>query len=393
MNIKSILVVFVSLTVFLTACSGLQSDKLPEDERVPDTAASGGTTEAQPPEERPGRVTQELCEGVSVDAEVIYPDLTEYDCFATKAPELTPEFLEDLFLTEDTSPRTVRQLEDPGEWPEYAGFFSIETEDGSFVRWMNGSLTYSAPPAGGDEKRAATIQEVLWDLGSTALFNDVELPGLSRAEAEAMVTEIWEKLDMIGTPKVTAFVGLDHNAIEESAGQLLDREDYQWTVQIGKLVELSGLTAENDGYFIRFDFSEDGLPLYGDADRRVEFAGDSMHVSDASLEAYIMGGKLTGFYLEGCFSRRDADVRQEKVIGLDAILEKVRAKHELEIINDPMTITKIYMEYVPFRETNVDFDLRPYWVLEYGYTVNGKFNSAGAERFNAVTGEDAAYGG
>ncbi len=392
MKFKNILAVSVTLAVFLAACVGPQSDTPPEGERVPDSAIPGGAAEADLPEERPSRITRELCEGVTVDADVIYPARSEYDCFATKAPELTPELLGNLFLTGDASPRTVRQLEDPGERPEYAGFFAVETENGSCVRWMNGSLSYSAP-ADGDGKRTATVQEVLSDLANTVHVNDVELPGLSRAEADAAVTGILEKLDMIGTPEITAFVGLDHKAIEEYAAELLSREDYQWAVEIGKLVELKDLTEADDGYYIRFGFTRDGLPLYGDGDRRLEFAGDSMYVTDVSAGAYFLGGELTDFFLEGCWSLDSARVRREKVIGVDELLEKVRDKYELEIVSEPMTITKIYMEYLPFRETNVDFDLRPYWVLEYGYTVDGRFQDAGAERFNAVTGEDAAYGG
>lgn len=345
-------------------------------------------------EERPEHIQGIFCEGVTMDADVTYPEREAYNCYATKAPELTPEFLGELFLAEDASPRTVNPTSDPKEWPEYAGFFTIETENGGFVRWDNGNLLYAAPRMELDGKKTASIEEAVWDYAQATPINDVELPGLSREAAEALVTGIIEKLDMTGTPEIDAFVGLDHAAIEEYAARRFKEEDYAWLLDIGKLVELHDLTEDDDAYYIRMSFTLDGLPLYGDGDHRLESGGEPISVSNASLEATVVGGELVDFALEGCYSLSGAEVRTEPVIDFDTLMGKVKEKYDLLIPSSPVVFTDVFMEYLPHRVTNVDCDLRPYWVLEYGYmSADGSLKIAGAERFNAVTGEDAAYGG
>lgn len=380
-NKSLVLILLISiLTIIVSACSGTPGTpgNPSEDTKKPNTLTPSDIDDKA----TSTHITQELCDGVAVNADIIYPERQEYEVLNVKYANYGVELLKEIFLQNDSSTATV----------DTSDGVTITTQNGSFIKSRYGRVIYDAP----DDKTYATIEDLLWQFAQgNGYFNDTELPFMSREDALNQVLSVIEKLDMPGTPEVSTFVGLDHEALIEVQQTMLGNEDYNEILGWDKIIELKGLTENEDAYFIRVAFKRADLSLYDQfVEMNAEFAGDRVSTPSAYVEALITPAGIVSFTVEGCFSPVSGQTETCEIVSLETVFLKVREKYELQIVSLPVTFTKIYMEYMTLRETTEQLKIVPYWVLEYGYTrEDGVFQLTGAERFNAVTGEDLAYGG
>lgn len=79
----------------------------------------------------------------------------------------------------------------------------------------------------------------------------------------------------------------------------------------------------------------------------------------------------------------------QTILSIDEAIAALKEKYDLEILFGSLKVTGIWMEYIPIAQGETT-TLTPYWCFvagdEAGYGAN-------ADRINAITGEDLAYGG
>lgn len=154
------------------------------------------------------------------------------------------------------------------------------------------------------------------------------------------------------------------------------------------------LTDAEDTCYIVFSFSYDGVPLLGSDEPNVS-SYVSMFPTPSAYAALMINADgiqdCEVFY--PCTLEPISD--SQKIMSVEEGIAALKAKYDLEILFEAQVITDIWMEYIPVMQ-NENWVLVPYWC--FVSKAEERFDSpAGdyenADRINAITGEDLAYGG
>jgi hypothetical protein len=203
---------------------------------------------------------------------------------------------------------------------------------------------------------------------------------------------------------VRYFVAMSHTDLAAYQAELMKDEGYAAFVDLGKTARLDQLGETDDAYYIQFSFSRASVPLFDQWHEQSPMsAGDVVPPVSTYAEILLTGGGIRGFALVGAYADAGNPPEVRPLLGVEEMLAIVAEKYSLQIVTDPFTITRIYLEYLPLyaKDTlqfGTELTLTPYWCFEFSTTFTNDAglpvtNTAGADRFNAFTGEDYAYGG
>lgn len=153
-------------------------------------------------------------------------------------------------------------------------------------------------------------------------------------------------------------------------------------------------TAEDDTFYVLYAFEKDGLPLYSTYfSVPVSVNIEGLRVGQVYAKQCEDDKGFWSFEAEGITGLEK--VEEKEIISLDKAQEKLVGLYENIFLNYDLFIRKIYLEYIPMpiypenTSSNLNYKLVPYWCFvlerEDGYLY--------ADRINAYTGEDLAYGG
>jgi hypothetical protein len=382
---KTIGAILIAFPILLTACQGDDPAANPPPEFA--LPAENGSPEPQ----SAARITRELTDGVFVDAEIAPLSGNSFPVFAVEPNSYSPELLDELFLAGDDSVREFQQ----SDW-DPAGF-QLTTLNGSSVYSADGNVDYYGTAYSMD------AAQVMKDYAETAEQSGGSggLPFISEDEAVAAALLLFERLDVFGEPELNTFIAMDHKTIWEHQQTMMARDDmYSYFVSIGKTVSLDSLTESDDACYLRFSFRHGTLPLFNaEIEKPIVSSSGGFQPYSVRAEMLLTRDGLRLFSMIGSFSGSGEDNEPEIIIDTDALLERIEEKYSLQIMTESLIFTRIFLEYLPVR-TELNFEagaksaLIPYWCAEYSLTnSDGAMYAAGAERFNAITGEDFAYGG
>lgn len=388
---KKITAIVCLLTLLLSACSVADtSEPVPPVDSFPyndlpatETTETGKNDEEQT--EQIGRVTRDLGNSISVDADVISGSGSVLSVYTALPTAYTPAFLSDLFFADDTSSQTIAYYEDdPG--------FMLATERRNELYVNSGTVSYNSPSHQADVEIADIMRRYSERAESS---DDNELGFLTKEQAVENAVALFDRLQVFGTPDIRCFAAMTHDEIAAYQMELMNDAHYAEFVEIGKTKLLDSLTEADDAYYLRFSFSNQRIPIFDrDYEQPLQSAAEDFYNRSLGAEMLITASGIRYFSMSGTFSA-SAD-NSQKVISAEEALNLFTEKYELQIVSEPIIITKVYIEYLPINQnhSNGEVSFTPYWCLEY--SLSGRGGSprlAGAERFNAITGKDYAYGG
>lgn len=358
----------------------------PNDVSATETAEAGGNDDE--PMTQINHVTRDLGNSISVDAEVINGAKGQLSVYTALPSVYTSAFLSDVFFSDDTSSQTVAYYEDD------ANGFILVTERGNELYVNSVAVSYNSPSHQSDIE-IADIMRRYSERAENA--DDNELGFLARERAIENAVALFDKLQVFGTPDIRCFTAMTHDKIAAYQTDLMNDASYAEFVEIGKTKLLDSLTAADDAYYLRFSFTAGGIPILDtEYEQPLKSAADDFYNRSLGAEMLITASGIRYFTMSGPFSSDVKEASSQKAISADEALNLFEEKYELQIVSEPIIITKVYLEYLPInqRRQSGEVSFTPYWCLEY--SLSGRGDSprlAGAERFNAITGKDYAYGG
>jgi hypothetical protein len=391
---KKIIAAICFLTFVLGSCSISDTaepptamDSIPSSTVSP-TAIIGDATDTGELTPQVSLITRDLGNLLSIDAEVTAYSGGKAVVYTTLPSVYTPAFLSGVFFADDGSAQTITPYADDPN-----GFMFV-TANGNELYVNSDTVLYSSPTHEIDIE-IADIMHRYSERAKSA--DDKELDFLPREGALKAAVALLDKLQVFGEPDIRYFTAMTHDEIAAYQTELMEDARYAEFVELGKTKLLDSLTEAEDSYYLRFSFSNQGIPIFDrEYEQPLKSASEDFYNRSLGAELLITAGGIRCFTMSGTFTADGKIRKAEKVISADEAMNLFADKYELQIVSDPIVITKVYLEYLPVKQNHSSGEVAftPYWCLEYSLAGRGDSpRLAGAERFNAITGKDYAYGG
>lgn len=329
-------------------------------------------------------ISLELGTNFIIDADITYPQPEIVSSYILEMIQIEPEDAATLFFPDDASISSIEYF----DW--LPGGYVVETANGNKFD-ISYSITYRSP----EYSKYYEIADLLSryadaypeEIGKSISFMTME-------DAQKVGESAFSALGISFEPVLKTGIALKHKQIEAWQQELLNDPTY---TDFGKFQILSGLSDDDDCYYLYFTFSCDGIPIYEPSEPSVQFADNVFPPSPVSAEMIITPNGVQYFTISNT-TYIVTEKQTSTVISLEYAIEVLKAKYDLVILTEPQRVSEIWLEYIPV-ESIEGFTLVPYWcfVIDFGY-VDSAGNmvwqeSANAERINALTGEDFMYGG
>ena len=336
-------------------------------------------------------ITKELSDSLRIDADVIYPQQAKCSSYVLKPLQISEEKATQMFFPNDVSSVTVSYGDERKQYDE--GHFVLTSENGGKFNNFAPVVSYRAA----DESKYFDIMESLCRYAEQHPDEAGKSIEFMRAEdAVKQGTELLENLGIPFTAKNEVCVGLDHDEI--CAWMQYQQRGYTVPERTSFIPELG---EEDDAYYLRFSFEYNGIDIYKYNCIVTTIMGTQLPNNNMGADILITRKGVQMVDIYGAYSvekieHRGVPVSIEETI--EDALKNLKESHDN--VNGPtdMTISKIYLEYIP-KKIRGKMVLTPYWCLEGTY----KFAKADghtytseselAERFNAFTGKNICYGG
>lgn len=241
------------------------------------------------------------------------------------------------------------------------------------------------------------IQDLLFRFAMSHPGSDNNSIGfMSREDAVAMGASIIENCGVSLIPELNTCVGLEHEQIMAWQQELLNDPNSYYN-EFGKAVILSDLTTDDDAYYLRFTFSYDEIPVLGSDEPSVKIADASFPPVGLKAEILITPLGVQEFSITPAYAVV-GEQYSGAIISVDDAIDQLKATYESVILNVHYRVSSIYLEYIPLESAGKTV-LTPYWcfllehenIREDGTTYWS--DNLEAERYNAYTGRSLAYGG
>lgn len=329
-------------------------------------------------------LTLELGSNLFVDADITYPQIDDVSTYSLGMIQVDPSDAAALFYPDDNSSISIEYF----DW--LPSGYAVETAMGNKFD-ISYNITYRSP----EYTKYYEIADLLSryasehpeELGKSISFMTMD-------DAQKIGETIFLELGINYTPVLQTGVALEHKQIEDWQQELLEDPTY---TDFGKYQVLSNLTTSDDCYYLYFTFTYDGIPIYEPGEPSVQFADNVFPPSPVSAEMVITPNGVEYFTISS--ANYITEEKQTSVLcSLEYAIEALKEKYDLVILTDPQRVSAIWLEYIPVESSNGSV-LVPYWcfIMDLGIEDsegNTKWLEAvNAERFNALTGEDLAYGG
>ena len=167
-------------------------------------------------------------------------------------------------------------------------------------------------------------------------------------------------------------------------------EDYKSFYESGKFQEQI-FDADDEMYYIKYSFSLDGVPVFGEGDPTVQMSGgvEQPLLADPMGATFLFSNLgICEIRLTGMVHQLNIEAENQEIIRFDGIKKALVKKFGDVILSDNYNLSNMWLEYFPKRKED-SFDkveLIPVWCCKFD--INGDINVDYALRFNAITGEE-----
>lgn len=332
-------------------------------------------------EEEPEHIKRTLADKLQIDADIIYPPDKELAVYPVKRKIFEKDSIS-LFLSEDEYIIT--------ENPNYENSFTVNTSGGSGLLVSEGYFSYIKNRKR-DEDVASMIEDFL--LKAEIIGEAKELSFMSKKEAIALGKEKIKELSGSNAEAVRT-VAMDNEDLQKLQNNLLDEAGYQAGIESGKTNRIDKFS-EDDVYYIQYAVKQDDIYLYdGITEPQISLAIDAYW--DFSVNVTVLVGKdgIRYFNYRNAFSEPVAETEKAGIISADDVLDKIEKVYDGIILTEPVTITKLWIEYIPVPdwENLTRIELRPYWCVQINSGGGPGEAWSSVERIHALTGGNLSYG-
>lgn len=167
-------------------------------------------------------------------------------------------------------------------------------------------------------------------------------------------------------------------------------EDYKSFYESGKFQEQI-FDADDEMYYIKYSFSLDGVPVFGEGDPTVQMSGgvEQPLLADPMGATFLFSNSgICEIRLTGMVNQLNIETENQEIIRFDGIKKALVKKFGDVILSDNYNLSNMWLEYFPKRKED-SFDkveLIPVWCCKFD--INGDINVDYALRFNVTTGEE-----
>jgi hypothetical protein len=374
-------------TVFLlgtAACHSTETASQEDSTTTTNSSLSSTTTSSSNDESQIQHVKKELDTNLLVDADVILPAKNAYSTYTMVNQSFTSEELSQLFLNPEDKVQILPNTNGTDA-------LNMESSNGSTIVANGAGIYYKK------SDRDSTIDTILNEY-YTKHKNDIsenkDLSFLDRADAIKQGADFLRSLHLSCEPAdEPTVVALTADELSAFQSELLKDDNYR---NFPKTEVIENWTEQDDVYQLRFTFEKDGIPVYGSAQE----PNIVMHYDDpySPLGMYarmtITSEGISYLNVMSAYSLSGQPSDPQTIISVDDALNALKKSYSDVILSKPHTVKKIFLEYIPKQDPdttykNARYSLIPYWCLE----IDDGDILLTAERFNALTGEDLAYGG
>ena len=327
-------------------------------------------------------VNQEIQENLFIDAEVIIPSGQQYSTHTLKMVDCNPDRLFGIFCPEGIGGYTVEDLR------KNHGHIIYHESSGKELIIYEDSISYTTYNFNMEERPMQDIKNLMYYF--TLEYPDSvphDLSFMTVAEMEECGRHILNQIGIAFEPKLNKIATLSGDEILNFQNEYFDDQNAPDSKTP------TTLTAAEDTCYMQFNFTYRGIPLIG-LDEPTISTYDSWEPSP-SVTATIL---LNSEGIQVCNISYPCTIEttsaSQPILSLDEAINALNAKYDLVILYEPITFTGIHLEYIP-RKGEDSIILTPYWCfIETNESLLGKPGYLGnADRFNAYTGKDLAYGG
>lgn len=374
------------ISVCLLGCGNQELDKPTQTPDDKESTAAVSTTETvedatvgESSASRTQHVTQDLAENLTIDAEAVIPGRTQYSTYTLKMVDSAPDQLFGIFCPEGYGSFTKEDRSYPG-----SSVFAYKTSDGKVLVVQDNCIDYSSYDV-------ETGNQPMQEIATLMYYHTQEHPDaqphdlsfMTVAEMEGFCKTILTQLGVAWEPKLNQCVTLSGQEILDFQQEMFGKSYY---TEMGQ--PPMQLTDAKDSCYLEFSFSFDGIPLFGPEEPTVSFMDGVIPPSAVKATIMINADGIQDFHLQGICAVAYASDPQT-VLTLEDAITALKNKYDVEILFGTQKITDIWMEYIPVKQGESTV-LTPYWCFK-NIDESGKY--ASADRINAITGKDLAYGG
>lgn len=344
------------------------------------------------------RMTKNLCEGLEIDANIPISNVSSLPTYQARPMTISQADAVSLFFKEgkrEIGTQTKDNYDPKG--------FRLTMKGGQEIFHRSGQLSLDSESSAKDRD----IFDVLQRYGEAHSQEETQaLSFMSPQEAVKQGKGLLEKLGLIANPDIQSgkVVGLNAKDIMEWQGELLKDAAYKEGVDIGKTVILKDLTSEDDAYLLVFSFLYQNVPVFNqDCEPSISSASDGFAPPSTKVAMLITAKGVRYFSLEGGLSANGTASSPQAIMSAEQALNKLVEKYKDTVRFGKQCITEVWLEYIPQSDNSNQkpdalITLTPYWCFRLASfdDTTGKMDGRefdSAERFNAITGKDLAYGG
>lgn len=383
------LCLFLALVFCFSACS---SPRTLEDNSAQDRTEDANDVSVDDVFEQSEtqHIIRELNQNLIIDADVMYPKQKLYSSYCVNFVSVSPEVGTALFFPDDTSNITISHEGAYGVFVD--GGYALKTDNGNEFTNISSSITFSTS----ELQKHYEIEELLLRYAeANPEYTEISLGFMSREEAISICTNAIQNCGIALTPVVETCVGLEHDRIMSWQQELLNDESSYYNA-FGKAMILSNLTQSDDSYYIVFSFSYDGIPIFSRNEPNIQFRDNTLPPSSVCAEMLITSDGIQHLNIYPAYAVNEIN-NTGSILSVEDAIKKLEETFNSVILTEKYTVSSIYLEYMPI-ESNNSTVLTPYWCFEYtseyvGDDGNIYQSVPQAERYNAFTGNDLAYGG
>lgn len=376
------------VSVCLLGCGKQKLDKpvITPDIKEPAAAVSTAETtenittkESAPPHTQ--HITQDIVENLSIDAEAVIPGKTQYCTYTLKSIDGTPDRLFGIFSPKGYGSYTTETRDYPGAseliYQESNGKFLLVDDDRIMYR------TYNIDLGNHPMQEVATL--MYYYTQEHPLSQPHDLPFMTVEEMENFGKAILSQLGVAWEPKLSKCVTLSGQDVLDFQKEMFTTDYY---TQNGS--SPITLTQADDTCYLEFTFTYDGIPLFGPDEPNISFMDGVFPPRPVKATIMLNADGIQDFDLNGICAVVSASEPQT-ILTLEAAIAALKSKYDLEILFGTQETTNIWMEYIPVKQGDTTV-LTPYWCFRSIDASTGD-DFAMADRINAITGKDLAYGG
>lgn len=390
---KTIFIILLCTSLpWFTACNSSPnvSDMPPghSGEKTPAKPSSSNKSEQ-------AHMSKKLCDGLEIDADIPILNFSSLPTYQASPMTITQTNAIALFLQEGE-----REIGTQAKDHYDPKGFLLTMKGGQEIFHRSGQLSFDSETPAKDED----IFDVIQNYGSVYPQKEPRpLSFMSPKDAVKQGEDLIKKLGLMDI-KSEQIVGLEAEEIMNWQKELLKDSGYKEGLDIGKTTILKDLDAGDDAYLLTFSFQYQNIPIFNqDTEPSIASASDGLAPLSAKAAMLVTSKGLRYFSIAGGISANGTTSKPQAIISGDQALSKLVEKYEDTVRFGKQCITEVWLEYIPISDNNnqkpdAPVTLTPYWCFrlasfddETGKMEERELDSA--ERINAITGADLAYGG